>query len=145
MKPQLRSRVTRWAVTVVVAALVAAVLWAGWLGWDNTYYRLPPQFPGDEGLHGPWATAQVIGYAVMVMVVAVLAAARWNPLLVGVGMFAGTWVPFTLWALANDDGGLAIIGIMLAAAGMGLGAILCSAVGFIIGGTRRARHQRAAT
>lgn len=129
---------------VVVSALVAAVIWAAWLGWDNTYYRVALEFPGDDGLRGPYTTDQVLGYAITVSVVAVIAAARWNPVATGIGMFAGTWAPFTIWAVVVIGGSTVGVGIFLSLVGMSVGAALFSTLGFALGAAvRRLRRGRA--
>ena len=133
MRPDVGLDWSRPVRVVVVSALVAAAIWAAWLGWDNTYYRVALEYPGDDGLRGPYTTAQVLGYAATVIVVAVIAAARWNSVLTGIGIFAGTWVPFTIWAIAVIGGSTVGVGIFLSLIGIGVGAALFSALGFAIG------------
>lgn len=142
---RLTQRVGRSVRIVVLAAIVAAAIWAAWLGWDNSYYRVPLEFPGDDGLRGPFTTAQVLGYAITLIAVAVVAAARWNPVLTGIGMFAGTWIPFTIWAVTVIGGSTVSIGIMLSAIGMSLGAVLFSCLGCGIGRLARRTDRGRAT
>ena len=110
-------------VALVVVVMAAASWWA-WMGWDTSY-----QIDPDTGARtGPYATWQVIGCAVTLVVTGV-AAARVLPLWV---LLPALVIPFvaswSVTAMALADSGLWAIGLILLLVGMtaatfGLGAL----------------------
>ena len=109
-----RSRIVLIAAAVVLSALA----WVGWLAWDHEY-----QVDAATGISsGPYEAWQVQGCVVMLLAAAVLAG------LARPAAQAALWVtvPFTAcWvvdAARTDESGLYLVGALLIAGGLYLGA-----------------------
>lgn len=100
---------------LVALALLAAGLWAAWLGWDTEYYEV------GGVAQGPYREWQVIGCGLSVAAAAVLAQvwARGGTGVVALAAAAtvGFAVPWTVHAAATDESGLFIVGLMMLLAG----------------------------
>ena len=108
-----RQRVVSFAVVVL-----SVLAWVGWLAWDDEYQV----DPGTGISSGPYEAWQVIGCVLTLLVAAVLAGVAARP---AVAALAVT-VPFTVWwsvsAARSDDTGLFLVGALLIAVGLYLGA-----------------------
>lgn len=113
------ARATRGhSLTFVLAlAVLAAADWWVWLGTDSGYQRDP-----ETGVtSGPYETPQVVGCAVVLIVLAVLFR-RWltNGAVVTT-VTLGFTVPWTVHAATRDSTGLFGVGTVMLLVGIGLG------------------------
>ncbi|WP_010525475.1 hypothetical protein [Nesterenkonia sp. F] len=115
--PSIRPAVVRTG-RLAVLALLAAGLWWGWFGWDDSYQHDPAT--GETS--GPYALWQVIGCTAS-GVLLVVVAERFVPppalLTVAPLAFTAAWA---LTAVPTDQSGLALVGTVLVLTGTLLGA-----------------------
>ena len=115
-----------------LAVLIGLVVWAAWLGWDDTtsYDVVTRQ---DES---PYVTLQVLGCGLTVGVVTALLAARWSPVVAATGVSVGFWWAWTAWAAASDSTGLFLIGAIGLAFGLAAGTSFAAFVGVVVAARR---------
>lgn len=119
------------AFVLAVGAVLGALTWAAWLGWDRT-----ASYDSITGtVQMPYVTLQVAGCALTVGVVTAVLAGRWHPRAAAAGVTLGFWVVWTVDAAARDDTGLFAVGAVLLAIGLALGTTVAAALGV---GVRRA-------
>ncbi len=136
--PVPRHSARRSVVAFVVAAVLGALVWGAWLGWDRTAsYDVVTGTTQD-----PYVTLQVLGCALTVGVVVALLAARRFPLTGAGGVAAGFWVAWTVQAASSDDSGLFVVGAALLAVGLALGTAVAAGVGLGAGALVRAARRR---
>jgi hypothetical protein len=118
----------RW-LSMVGLFVLAAGLWASWLGWD-TRRDVDPVSGAETGPYEIW---QVAGLVLCLAVLAVLAARWLPPLPVMLIMAVAVAAAFSVGAALDPAGdGLWPIGAALVFVGVLLGAALCSGVGQLI-------------
>lgn len=102
-------------------ALLTALAWAGWLGWD-TQYDIDPVTGNSSGPYQPW---QVIGCVVFLLVLSVVASRWLHPLSVTLALSVSLALSFAVsGATSAEADGLWIVG-----AGMVfVGALFTSAI-----------------
>ena len=119
------------ALALLALALFAAAMWALWLGWDTDYYEV------DGVTRGPYREWQVIGCGLCVTAGAVLAQVwhRASAMVVPLAAAAiiGFSVPWTVRAVATDDTGLFVVGLMMLLVGGGVAlAVLLTITGAVL-------------
>ena len=125
MSPRNRPRP---AVALVCGAVLGALTWAAWLGWDRT-----PSYDVVTGtVQTPYVTLQVLGCALTVGVVTGFLAARSQPVAAALGVGLGFWVAWTLWAASTDGSGLYAVGSMMLAIGLALGTTIAAYLGVVV-------------
>lgn len=102
---------------VMLLAVLSAGTWFAWLGWDTTY-----DIDADGNQTGPYEAWQVIGAAVTLLVLTVLGALRLGTLPTALGVGIGFTAGWVATSAATDDSGLWVIGAVLVAFGVFLGA-----------------------
>lgn len=120
---------------IVLVAVLAALVWFGWLGWD-TEYQVDPATNETTGPYEPW---QVIGCAASLLVLlvgAVLAGVR--PLLASAALTLAFTAAWTFQAAATDDTGLFAVGALLVLVGL---AVSSTVVSLVTAGLRRTTHR----
>lgn len=105
-----------------VAAVVAALNWAAWLGWDQRYDLHP-----DGSVTGPYETWQIVGMALVLGAGVIVATFRRHQVVTVLGLTAGTGTAI-IYDWSDDDSGLWLIGAGLAILGT---ALILSAVAAI--------------
>jgi hypothetical protein len=119
-------RVARLTGTAVALGLFAAAMWFAWLGWDSEYYLV------DGVSQGPYRTWQVVGCGSSIAVGAVLAylsvKSVWAIFVLATAADIGFAVPWTLHAVATDDTGLWVVGLLFLLVGGGSGLVALLAV-----------------
>ena len=121
-----------------VGAVLGALLWAAWLGWDRT-----ASYDVMTGtVQDPYVTLQVLGCALTVGLVTAYLAARWHPAAAAIGVGLGFWVAWTAWASATDGSGLWAVGAVMLAAGLAGGTAVAAAAGAGIRAAIDARRRR---
>ena len=121
----------------VVAVLCGALVWAAFLGWDNTYYQVAPEFPGDSGLRGPYMTWQVALCVIFLVFTAASFAWVMTRQAAAVTVSLGFWFCWTTAAAVQGDG-LFIIGSGMLALGLYVGTLVAASLGIIV--QRRIKH-----
>ncbi|WOX23771.1 hypothetical protein [Streptomyces solicathayae] len=102
-------------VATLVTAVVAAGLWAAWLGWDQQRDVHP-----DGSVSGPYEAWQVIGLGVTLLVATYGTAAMGWFVAAVLGTTAGlTVAAFADWS--DDASGLFVIGVGMIAVGSMVG------------------------
>lgn len=126
------------------AALVGAAIWAAWLGWDSSYYRVPD----DPYLHGPYTPVQVAACALTVGLVTALLSWWQDSVAVAAGVTFGFWVGWTAAAAADVNSGPSFwpIGSVLLLCGLVAGTGLTATLGYVARSVRQpSRHQQDAS
>ncbi|OIJ69381.1 hypothetical protein WN71_002430 [Streptomyces mangrovisoli] len=100
-----------FAVSVLLPALVAAALWAAWLGWDQHRDVHP-----DGTTTGPYEVWQVAGLVLTLLVPVSWAAYRRHVTGAVLGTTAGLAVA-AWWDWSDDASGLFVIGVALVTLG----------------------------
>jgi hypothetical protein len=123
-------------IATLVLTFAAAVLnYAAWLGWDQTRDVHP-----DGSLSGPYEAWQVAGLVVVMLAAGTVAAWRWSPVMVVVGVTAGlTFAVSYDWS--DDDSGLWAVGASMVCIGTLMASSLVAAVTTLI--RHYHRHQAA--
>ncbi len=134
-----RSR--RPAAGLGLGAVLGALTWAAWLGWDRT-----ASYDVITGtVQTPYVTLQVLGCALTVGLVTAFLAARGHPVAAATGVGLGFWVVWTAWASSTDGSGLWAVGAVMLAVGLSVGTAVSAALGAWIGSASHgARNRRAA-
>ncbi|GIE79192.1 hypothetical protein Aph02nite_51420 [Actinoplanes philippinensis] len=112
----------------VLVALLSALTWFAWLGWDDEYQTDP--VTGVES--GPYEAWQVAGCAVsllILLVVVELAGAR--PLPASIGLTLGFVAAWTADAARSDTTGLFGVGALMLFLGLTIGSAMVS--GLVVG------------
>jgi len=108
----------------IVGALGVVVLawasWWAWMGWD-TAYTLDP-VTGNES--GPYEAWQVVGSALCVGVLVVVATLTWGRRTAVVATTVGYTAGWTITAVRGDESGLAGVGAVLVLVGVGAASTL---------------------
>lgn len=113
-----RWRLSWWALGV--AALLAAACFAaywGWLGWDQTY-QLDPVTGAASGPYEPW---QVVGCALTLVLVAMVAGLARQAAVAMVVMPCAFTIAWSMPARATDESGLWAVGAIMILVGMTAG------------------------
>ncbi len=132
-----RSR--RPAVALGLGAVLGALTWAVWLGWDRT-----ASYDVISGtVQDPYVTLQVLGCALTVGLLTAGLAARWHPAAAATGVTLGFWLVWTLHARSSDASGLYALGSGMLAVGLGAGTAVSAAVGAWVRAAMHARRRRA--
>ena len=119
------------AFVLALGAVLGALTWGAWLGWDRT-----ASYDVITGtMQTPYVTLQVLGCALTVGMVTAVLAALWHPRAAAVGVSLGFWLVWTVDAASRDDTGLYGVGAVLLAIGLALGTTVAAALGV---GVRRA-------
>jgi hypothetical protein len=108
---------------VLTVAVLSALLWYAWMGWDTQYQTDPV----TKVASGPYEAWQVIGCAVSLLVVLVgglLAGVR--PLLASAALTVAFTAAWTATAAPKDETGLYGVGMMLLLAGLTAGTTVIS-------------------
>jgi hypothetical protein len=131
-----RRRSTPWfqASGALAVAVLSALLWFAWMGWD-TQYQIDPV---TQVASGPYEAWQVIGCVVSLLVLlvgALLAGVRalWASAALTLA-FTAAW---TATAAADDETGLYGVGAILVLVGLSAGTAVVSLV--VLGLRRRLR------
>jgi hypothetical protein len=131
----------RPAVAFGLGAVLGALTWAAWLGWDRT-----ASYDVVAGtMQKPYVTLQVLGCALTVGLVTAVLAARWHPTAAAIGVTLGFWLVWTLHARAHDASGLYALGSVMLAIGLAAGTTVAAVLGAAVraamdAGRRRTRH-----
>lgn len=126
----------RGAAALLALALVAAAMWAAWLGWDTEYYEV------DGSVHGPYREWQVIGCALSIAAAAIVVQVRLRrttAVALAAAATVGFAVPWTVQAAATDDSGLFVVGLLMLLVG---GVLSLTVVLTITGAVLGRRHPR---
>jgi hypothetical protein len=108
-----------------LGALLGALTWAVWLGWDRT-----TSYDVITGtVQTPYVTLQVLGCALTVGVVTAVLAAVWHSAAAAVGVSLGFWLVWTAYAASQDGSGLYAVGSLMLAVGLAGGTALAASVG----------------
>jgi len=110
---------------VIAVAVLAALTWFAWMGWDTTYQVDPV----TQVASGPYEAWQVIGCALSLLVLlvgALLAGVRPIPASAALTLaFTAAW---TATAAPNDETGLYGVGMILVLVGLTAGTTVVSLV-----------------
>jgi hypothetical protein len=110
---------------VALGALLGALTWAAWLGWDRTAsYDVV-----TDSVQYPYVTLQVLGCALTVGVLTAVLAARWQPMACAAGVGLGFWLVWTVDAASQDDSGLFAVGSLMLGVGLAGGTIVAAFAG----------------
>ena len=122
----------------IVGALGVVVLawasWWAWMGWDSEY-RLDPATGAETGPYEAW---QVVGSAVCVVALVVVATLVWGRRTAVLATTLGYTVGWCATSLPQDESGLAAVGAVMVLVGVGLGATVVALL------TERLRRPRRA-
>jgi len=113
-----RRRVSWWplGVATLLAAACFGAYW-GWLGWDQTY-----QFdPVTDVASGPYASWQVVGCALTLLLIAIVAGLVREAAVAMATMPLAFTVAWAIPARAADDTGLWGVGAIMILLGMAAG------------------------
>jgi hypothetical protein len=126
------------ALVFVVGAVLGAVTWGVWLGWDRT-----ASYDVVTGtVQTPYVTLQVLGCALTVGVVTATLAGLRHPVAAAVGVSAGFWLVWTVHAASTDASGLFVIGSMMLAIGLAAGTSVAATLGQVVRAARGAARRR---
>lgn len=109
-------------------AVLTAVIWGGWLGWDNQKEVDP--ITGTAS--GPYQAWQVVGCVCSLVFVAIVAARTVPPWLVPPTMTLAFTACWTWQAATSDETGLWAVGAALIFFGMAVGSIMATTVGWLL-------------
>ena len=114
-------------------------MWFAWLGWDHEYYLV------DGVAQGPYRAWQVLGCALSISAVAVLAY-LWVPSVWAIFVLAaaadiGFAVPWALDAASTDESGLWVVGLLFLLVGSGLGLLVLLTITAVAAARRRERQR----
>lgn len=114
----------RKANAVLVLAVVTALCWAGWMGWDVSY-----DVDATGQASGPYQPWQVVGCVICLLVVA-CSAGRWLPVAeIALTMTLAFTLAFSINALLlADHDPLVFFGITLVFFAMSVGSALVTAI-----------------
>ncbi|MFH8340481.1 hypothetical protein [Streptomyces sp. AM6-12] len=133
MRQGLWKKAAGQSVRVLGMGVVAAGLWAGWLGWDQ---HKDVRADGTES--GPYAVWQVAGLVLTLLVAVCWAASRRQV----VGPVAGTTAGLASaawWDWSDDSTGLFVIGVAMVTLGsLAATVLVCVLVRGVAPGARRA-------
>lgn len=132
-----RRRLPRQAAGTLAVAVLSALAWFAWMGWDSQYQVDPV----TQVSSGPYEAWQVIGCGLSLLalfVAALLAGIR--PLLAGAALTLAFTAAWTATAARADDTGLYVVGMMLVLGGL---AMATTVVSLVVLGLRRLRTGRA--
>jgi hypothetical protein len=113
-------------------AVLTAVIWGGWLGWDTQ----KDVDPVTGTASGPYQVWQIVGCVCSLAVVAVVAASLVPPWLVPPTMTLAFTACWTWQAATGDDSGLWAVGAVLVFFATAVGSIMATTVGWLL------RHRR---
>jgi hypothetical protein len=102
-------------LSILLPAVVASVLWAAWLGWDQHRDVRP-----DGSVTGPYEAWQVVGLVLTLLAPVCWAAARRSAVGAVVGTTAGLTVAAS-YDWSDDSSGLFVIGVGMVMVGSLLG------------------------
>jgi hypothetical protein len=126
------------AFALALGALLGALAWAAWLGWDRTAsYDVI-----TRTVQTPYVTLQVLGCALTVGLATAFLAARWHPVAAATGVGLGFWVVWTAWASSTDGSGLWAVGAVMLAVGLAAGTAVSAALGAWLGSVSRPARDR---
>jgi hypothetical protein len=112
-----------------VGAVLGALIWTVWLGWDST-----ASYDVISGtVQDPYVTLQVIGCALTVALGTAVLAARWHPGAAATGVAVGFWLVWTAHAANSDASGLYAVGSLMLAVGLAGGTAVSAAAGAWVG------------
>ncbi|MCD9198856.1 hypothetical protein [Aeromicrobium wangtongii] len=122
----------RSALTWLVTAALCAVAWLAWMGWDDEY-----QVDARTGeASGPYEAWQVIGSAVMLAVVVVVATIVFRDAVqVALAATAGYAIAWASTEMPDDDSGLSGVGLVMIVVGVGAASLVLAL------GTRAVRSR----
>ena len=113
------------ALVLGVGALLGALTWGAWLGWDRT-----PSYDVVTGtVQTPYVTLQVLGCALTVGLVTAVLAVLWHPVAAAAGVALGFWLVCTVDAAFRDDSGLFVVGSVMLAVGLAVGTAVAAGLG----------------
>ncbi|MEV4621073.1 hypothetical protein AB0J74_20485 [Asanoa sp. NPDC049573] len=106
------------AIGLTVVAVLSALSWFAWMGWDHEY-----QVDPVTGLQsGPFETWQVAGCALsLLMVLGTALVAGVRPVPASVTLTVAFTASWTVQAARDDDTGLYAVGALLLLVGLGAG------------------------
>ncbi len=122
----------------LVLALASAGSWWGWLAWDETYQTDPVTGVAS----GPYEGWQVVGCVLSLLVVALVAHRVLGPVAVTVTMTVCFTLAYAATAVPTDETGLAMVGVLMVAAGLGTVSTLVAAGVVVVRGARRSGGDR---
>ncbi|CAA9402340.1 MAG: hypothetical protein AVDCRST_MAG32-3043 [uncultured Nocardioides sp.] len=100
----------RLVVAALGLMLLAAAMWAAWLGWDHEYHQV------DGETQGPYRSWQVIGCGACICLAAVVAQLKVRGtsavVVLAAAATAGLAAPWSLDASATDESGLWMVGLV---------------------------------
>lgn len=123
--------------TFVGSVLVGALAWLSWwawMGWDTEIVIDPAT--GNET--GPYEAWQVVGSALCVVMLVVVATLVWGALVAAMATTVGYTGGWLITAFTEDDQGLALVGGVFVFIGLAAASTLIAAL------TRRFTRSRAA-
>lgn len=125
-------------IIMTVAAVLGALIWGAWLGWDTT-----ASYDVITGtVQDPYVTLQVLGCALTVGVVTAVLAGRGHPAAAAAGVSLGFWLGWTTHAAATDGTGLYLVGSMILAIGLAGGTTLAALAGTLLRSAMDAVRRR---
>ncbi|WZH53144.1 MAG: hypothetical protein PIR53_03910 [Nocardioides alkalitolerans] len=116
-------------------AVLSAAAWFGWMGWDDEYQVDPV----TDVASGPYEAWQVVGCAVTLLVVGVVAARWWRPFAAAIVLSVAFTVAWSVTSAAEDDTGLWGVGAVLVLVGTSAASLLVAAVVAAIATAREPR------
>ncbi len=129
----------RPGAVVCLGAVLGALCWLAWLGWD----RSASYDVVTDSVQTPYVTLQVLGCALTVGIATTVLAACTYSLPAAAGVSLGFWLAWTMDAASQDDSGLFAVGSVMLACGLAAGTAVAASLG---PGLRtlwhRARHRR---
>lgn len=126
-----RSFGARDLIAGLLVAAASAGAWLAWMGWDDEY-----QVDAAGNASGPYEVWQVVGCALTLIVLAVLAAWLWRPWAVVVIAPIAFTLAWSVTAARSDDSGLWAVGAIMVLVGTVVGAIVCAIPGLVRQGRR---------
>lgn len=114
----------RSQVTVVVVALLSAVAWFAWLGWDHTYQI----DPATHIASGPYETWQGVGSGITVIVVVLIAAGFAAPRDIAFSSALGYAFAWGWTSIPGDESGMSGVGLVMVLIGVFAGTIVAASM-----------------
>ncbi|MEU8655488.1 hypothetical protein [Actinoplanes philippinensis] len=120
----------------VLVALLSALTWFAWPGWDDEY-QTDPVTGVESGPYEAWQVAGCVVSLLILLVVAELAGTR--PLPASIGLILGFVTAWTADAARSDTTGLFGVGAIMLLFGLTIGSAMVS--GLVVGIRDRRGHR----